>query len=127
VTALFSADTIHAQPHIDGSPSMRPSIFKSILAVVTVHCAAESRGADEPKKVYGSAFLDPYFELGAAVQDAVKLRYKCRVVANECVRPEMWNGGVLHPPRIIQSILLGHRFPTRGSGEMGADPEMEAH
>ena len=58
----------------------------------TLALAGSQRPAssDENKKVYGSAFLNSHFAKGEEIRDAVKLRYKCQVVENQCFRPEMW-------------------------------------
>jgi len=74
--------------------------------------------AGEDQKTYGSAFLDSYFEPGQEVPDAVKLRYKCQVVENQCPRPEMWKiifvfqflRGSGPQPYELQSNLYTWRF-----------------
>lgn len=93
---------------------MRNTFIFTVFAVLVA-----ALGAEEPKKVFGSAFLDSYYEPGNEVNDAVKLRYKCRVVENECVRGEMWKIIFMfhfmhtpgHPkPYEIQSNLYTWRF-----------------
>jgi len=68
---------------------MKNAILFTLIAALTILTVARGLGADQ-EKVYGSAFLESVFEPNHEVRDAVKLRYKCQVVENECTRPEMW-------------------------------------
>ncbi len=56
----------------------------SLLTAQTVEAPA---GGNYTK---GSAFLDAYFDPGQEIRDAVRLRYRCRVEANECQAPGTW-------------------------------------
>ncbi|MBN2132073.1 MAG: hypothetical protein JW741_21410 [Sedimentisphaerales bacterium] len=47
---------------------------------------AQARAQETPKKTYGSAFLDAYFEPNGVIRDAIKLRFKCHVAENTCWR-----------------------------------------
>lgn len=69
---------------------MKKTALAIILATFTTFTVAGALGADEQRKVFGSAFLDSFYEPGQEVSDAIKLRYKCQVVENRCARPEMW-------------------------------------
>jgi hypothetical protein len=62
----------------------------AIFVTFATCTSANDPGAEEQKKVQGSAFLDSFFDPGQEVHDAVKLRYKCQVVENQCGRPDMW-------------------------------------
>ena len=98
---------------------------KAVYAVA-VPPAQPAGGA---KKVYGSAFLDPYFEHGQEIRNAVKVRYRCQVVRNECTEYEMWKivfmFHALHKegnpkPYLVQGQLMTNRFvyphPSRRVG-----------
>lgn len=71
------------------APVKRTARLAIVLAFALAACARPLT-ADETKKVYGSAFLDSFFDPGQEVPDAIKLRYKCKVVENKCASPEMW-------------------------------------
>jgi hypothetical protein len=68
---------------------MKYMLFPITMAALAISTAA-GVDADAQKQVFGSAFLEPYNEPGQEIRDAVKLRYKCQVVENQCARPEMW-------------------------------------
>ena len=85
---------------------MKNAFVLALAVGIACFAITEARGAEDEKKVYGSAFLNAFFEPGQEIHDAVKLRYKCKVLANECVRPEMW-----------KIIFMFHFFETPGSGK----------
>jgi len=98
---------------------MKPPFFFTVLAACTAITLTSALGSDDPKKVFGTAFLDSFFEPGDEVNDAVKLRYNCQVVENQCSRPEMWKiifmFHFLHGPEgaksyELQSNLYSWRF-----------------
>lgn len=95
---------------------MKNTFFFSVIAAFTTFTVAGALGADDQKKVHGSAFLDSFFEPGQEVGDAVKLRYKCQVVENQCARPEMWKiifmFHFLHAPGNAKSYELQSNLYT---------------
>jgi hypothetical protein len=85
---------------------MKYALLVSILFALSTFTAANPPGVDKQKQVYGSAFLEPYFEPGQEIHDAVKLRYKCQVVENQCTRPDTW-----------KIIFMFHFFQTPGNSK----------
>jgi|GEM_PF-3912895 len=86
------------------------------------------------QKVFGSAFLDAYFAPGQEIDDAVKLRYRCRVAENTCTGAEMWKiifgFHFLHTPGNaktyeIQSNLYSWRFAYPHPSARKASGEVE--
>ena len=69
---------------------MKNALLMALFVASMSVPSPNASGADKEKKEYGSAFLEPHFDPGKEVHDAVKLRYRCQVVENECVRPDMW-------------------------------------
>jgi hypothetical protein len=95
---------------------------------------ATAAANDDVRKVYGSAFLDAYFEPGQEIHNAIKLRYKCRVIENLCLQPEMWKiifmFHFLHAPGNaktyeIQSNLYTWRFAYPHLSKRTATGEVE--
>jgi hypothetical protein len=82
----------------------------AIIAAFAIIPLANALGADQAKKVYGSAFLDAFYDPGQEVSDAVKLRYKCCVLENHCTTPEMWKiifmFHFLHSPGNLKTYQL---------------------
>lgn len=69
---------------------MKRTILFITIAASSAVVLPDALGADEPRKVFGSAFLNSFHEPSQEVTNAIKLRYKCQVTENQCVRPEMW-------------------------------------